>query len=330
MTTADQEHPTGFATMERAALCVPHLNTSCQVMPATPKVTLIKSVLCCIALLTVILNLLVVISISHFRQLHTPTNFLILSLAVSDLLVGATVMPIAVDLQFCWFRRKVTCDLFFLSSFILTSASVGNMVLITVDRYVAICKPLLYSSLITMSRVTICVCLCWICSVLYSFVMLKDHFVLTDMSNSCYQECATNIHFISGTVDLIVTFFVPVTVISVFVVAVSHARVIRSQIGSVKSKAVVIKKSELRAATSLGIVVLVFVLCIAPCYWISPPEQGSSSANSSPQSWVFLCNSTFNPLIYAFSYPWFRRAVSLIVSLQILQPGSRDTKVMKS
>ncbi|XP_054861013.1 trace amine-associated receptor 13c-like [Amphiprion ocellaris] len=322
-------------TLERAALCIPHLNASCQVMPATPKVTLIKSVLCCIALLTVILNLLVVISISHFRQLHTPTNFLILSLAVSDLLVGATVMPIAVDLQFCLFRRKITCDLLCLLSFILTSASVGSMVLISVDRYVAICKPLLYSSLITISRVTICVCLCWICSVFYCFVILKDHFTLTDMSNSCYQKCTFNIDFISGAVDLIVTFVVPVVVIivlymRVFVVAVSHARVIRSQIGSVNSKAVVIKKSELRAATSLGIVLLIFVLCIVPYYCISLAGLDSFSTNSSPQTWVFFCNSTFNPLIYALSYPWFRRAVSFTVSLQILQPSSRDTKIMKS
>ncbi|XP_054861300.1 trace amine-associated receptor 13c-like [Amphiprion ocellaris] len=272
---------------------------------------------------------LILISLS--RQLHTPTNFLILSLAVSDLLVGATVMPIAVDLQFCRFTSKITCDLFCLLSFILTSASVGSMVLISVDRYVAICKPLLYSSLITISRVTICVCLCWICSVFYCFVILKDHFTLTDMSNSCYQKCAIKIHFISGAVDLIVTFVVPVVVIivlymRVFVVAVSHARVIRSQIGSVNSKAVVIKKSELRAATSLGIVLLIFVLCIVPYYFISLVEPDSFST----PYWVFCCNSTFNPLIYALFYPWFRRAVSFTVSLQILQPSSRDTRIMKS
>ncbi|XP_070816962.1 trace amine-associated receptor 13c-like [Chaetodon trifascialis] len=319
-------------SVETADLCIPPLNTSCRSMPVTPEVMFIKTLLSCITLLTVTLNLLVIISISHFRQLQTPTNLILLSLAVSDLLVGLTVMPPTITmLQSCWFQHKISCALMYLSSFILTSASIGNMVLISMDRYVAICYPLHYSSMVTPSRVKTCVSLCWTCSVIYS-IILKDYFSQIDLSNSCYQECIVIINYISGTVDLLLTFFGPVTVIivlyvRVFVVAVSQARVMRSQISAVKSHAVIVTKSEMRAA--LGIILLVFILCLCPYHIPSPTGQDTTGGvESSVQIWLFYCNSSFNPLINAFFYPWFRKAVKLIVSLQILHPGSQEAKIM--
>ncbi|XP_062280834.1 trace amine-associated receptor 1-like [Scomber scombrus] len=321
-------------TLEQVELCTP-LNTSCMSTLVSPKVTLMETLLYPVAVLTVILNLLVVISISHFRQLHTTTNVFLLSLAVSDLLVGLAVMPAAVDKQSCWFLDKITCALFLLLTFTLTSSSVGSMVLISVDRYVAICAPLHYSSMISTNRAKICVSLCWICSVIYNFIILKDHLSQIDVFNPCSQECTVFISYISGLVDFIVTFFGPVTVIivlymRVFVVAVSQARVMRSQIVAVKSRTltVVVKTSEMRAARTLGIVLLVFIVCLCPYYGPFLAGEDMTDDGSSTQSWLFSCNSTLNPLIYAFFYPWFRRAIKLIVSLQILQPGSCEVKIM--
>ncbi|XP_062280464.1 trace amine-associated receptor 13c-like [Scomber scombrus] len=323
-------------TLEQVELCTPPLNTSCMSTLVSPKATLIKTLLYCIVLLTVTLNLLVVISISHFRQLHTTTNIFLLSLAVSDLLVGVALMPTEIiNMQSCRFPGKITCALLFLLSLTLTSSSVGSMVLISVDRYLAICVPLHYSSMITPSRAKICVSLCWIFSVIYSFIILKDHLSQIDMFNPCSQECTIFISYISGIVDFIVTFFCPVSVIivlymRVFVVAVSQARVMRSQIVAVKSitLTVVVKKSEMKAARTLGIVLLVFIVCLCPYYGPFLAGEDMTDDASSAQSWLFICNSTFNPLIYAFFYPWFRKAIKLIVSLQILQPGSCEVKIM--
>ncbi|XP_078025274.1 trace amine-associated receptor 8a-like [Epinephelus lanceolatus] len=321
-------------TLEAADLCISPLNTSCRSMPVTPQAIFIRTLLYCITLLTVKLNLLVIISISHFRQLHTPTNLILLSLAVSDLFVGLAVMPpTIISLQSCGFLGKITCALSQLLSFILTSASVGNMVLISVDRYVAICDPLRYSSMITLSRVQICVCLCWLCAVIYNLIILKDHFSQIELSNSCAQECVVVINYISGPVDLLLTFVGPVTVIivlymRVFVVAVSQARIMRSQISTTKSNSVIVTKSEMRAARTLGITLLVFILCLCPYYIPSIAGQDTTNDNSSAQLWLFFCNSTFNPLIYALFYPWFRKAVKIIVSLQILQEGSREAKMI--
>ncbi|XP_062280461.1 trace amine-associated receptor 13c-like [Scomber scombrus] len=322
-------------TLEQVELCTPPLNTSCMSTLVSPKATLIKTLLYCIVLLTVTLNLLVVISISHFRQLHTTTNVFLLSLAVSDWFVGVALMPTEIiNMQSCRFMGKITCALLFLWNLTLTSTSVGSMVLISVDRYVAICAPLHYSSMITTNRAKICVSLCWICSVIYSFIILKDQ-LYQDMFNPCPKECTIFISYISGAVDFILTFFCPVSVIivlymRVFVVAVSQARIMRSQIVAVKSKTltVVVKKSEMRAARTLGIVLLVFIVCLCPYYCPFLAGEDITANGSSSQIWLFYCNSTFNPLIYAFFYPWFRKAIKLIVSLQILQPGSCEVKIM--
>ncbi|XP_070688359.1 trace amine-associated receptor 1-like [Pempheris klunzingeri] len=322
-------------TLEADDLCILPLNTSCRSMSGTPKAVLISTLLYCITLLTVLLNLLVIISISHFRQLHTPTNLILLSLAVSDLLVGLVAMPVTIIvLQSCGFLNTITCAISYLVSVILTSASVGNMVLISVDRYVAICDPLRYSSMITPSRVRICLCLCWLCSVIYSLIILNIHFSQIDFSNSCHQQCVIIVSYISGAVDLLLSFFGPVTVIivlymRVFVVAVSQARAMRSQISSVKSNAVTVKKSEMRAARTLGITLLVFLLCLFPYYGPSIVGQDTLIEGVSPQLWLFYCNSTFNPVIYAFFYPWFRKSIKLVVSFKILQRGSCESIIMQ-
>ncbi|XP_071394400.1 trace amine-associated receptor 13c-like [Centroberyx affinis] len=322
-------------TLELAELCFP-LNTSCRPMPLTSKAALINTLVSTIALLTVTLNLLVIISISHFRQLHTPTNVLLLSLAVSDLLVGLLVMPVVISsLHSCWYLGDLICALFQFVSFILTSASVGNMVLISVDRYTAICYPLRYSSMITNSRVKICVSLCWMCSIFFNCLILKDHLSQPDVFHSCYKECVVFMTYVSAAVDLILTFICPVTVIvflymRVFVVAVSQARVMRSQIAAVKRSTVTgfVKKSEIRAARTLGIVLLVFLLCLLPYYCPSITGQDTSTTASSAAIWLFYFNSCVNPLIYALFYPWFRYAIKLIINLQILQPGSCEARLM--
>ncbi|XP_029936622.1 trace amine-associated receptor 13c-like [Myripristis murdjan] len=327
-------------TLEGAELCFPHLlNTSCR-RPIRPhsEATTIFILMSSISLLTVALNLLVIISISHYRQLHTPTNLLLLSLAVSDFLVGLLLSGQILFFSGCWFLGDFMCGFFGCATFINTSASVGNMVLISVDRYVAICDPLCYPTNVTLRRVQMCVCLCWICSAFYNSVILKDFIRQPGRYNSCYGECVVVVNYIAGAVDLVLTFIGPITVIivlymRVFVVAVSQARAMRSHIVSVTlqpSGTGTAKKSELKAARTLGVVVAVFLLCFCPFYFPSLIGQNTSSdtSYSTFAIWLLSSNSCLNPLIYAFFYPWFRKSIKLIVTLQILQPDSCGAKLL--
>ncbi|XP_034741897.1 trace amine-associated receptor 13c-like [Etheostoma cragini] len=322
--------------MEGFELCFPQLNSSCRKPKRSHSDTVLIYIgLCFISLLTVTLNLLVIISISHFRQLRTPTNLLLLSLAVSDFFVGLLVFFQIMLIDGCWFLGDLMCTLYLEMSYIITSASVGNMVLISVDRYVAICYPLHYSNKITVRTVIICICLCWICSALYNSLIIKDNLKHPGIFNSCSGECVNVVNYIAGVTDLIFTFTAPVTVIivlymRVFVVAVSQARAMRSHVAAVTlpfSVKVTVKKSEMKAARTLGVVVVVFLICLCPYYCIVLTSQDNLLNASSAVLVICLSyfNSCLNPVIYAFFYPWFRKSIKVIVTLQIMNPGSCET-----
>nr|XP_020444870.1 trace amine-associated receptor 13c-like [Monopterus albus] len=325
---------------EETELCFPQVNTSCRKrMIPQFKAMLIYSLLSCITILTVVLNLLVIISVSHFRQLYTTTNLLVLSLAVADFLVGLLQMPSEIILyQGCWTLGDSICALNFFVGFIIISVSVGSMVLISIDRYVAICNPMFYSTKVTVRRVQHCIFLCWIFSALYGSWISKDFLIQPGRYNSCYGECVVVVNYVEGAVDLFVTFFGPITVIivlyiRVFVVAVSQARAMRSHIAAVRlqrSETVKVKKSEMKAARTLGVVVVVFLLCSSPyyCFNVAAENNSVDASSAAIQIWLLFSNSCLNPVIYAFFYPWFRKCIKHIVTLQILQPDSCNANVL--
>ncbi|KAM9710585.1 trace amine-associated receptor 8c-like [Menidia menidia] len=325
---------------DSVGLCFPELlNSSCR-KPTLPwsELVLLNLLWSFASLITAVLNLLVIISVCHFRQLHTPTNILLLSLAFSDFLVGLVVMPLErLKISSCWFFGDVLCSLFMYVSYIISSSSIGIMVLISVDRYVAICDPLHYPVRVTENRVKVCVCLCWFCSFFYSTLFLKEELIQPGRSNTCYGECIFVVNFIAEVVDLVVTFIAPVSVIiilysCVFVVAVSQARAMRSHVTAVNlqlSVSLTTRKSELKAARTLGVLVFVFLISVCPYYCVSLTGNIMlTPASASYVIYVFSINSCVNPLIYAFFYTWFRKAMKLILSLQILQPGSCETNIL--
>ncbi|XP_020772757.2 trace amine-associated receptor 13c-like [Boleophthalmus pectinirostris] len=314
--------------------CFPHLNNSCRRLQQPHSSTaLLYTLLALVSLLTVALNLLVIVSISYFRQLHTPTNALLQSLAVSDLVVGLLVMPIegVRYMEMCWLMGRLLCVLTPYVSYCLLSASLGNMVLISIDRYLAICDPLLYSSKVNLSRVRTLICLCWACSLLYNGCILIGHLSQPERYSTCHGECVVVISHTAGTIDLFVTCVGPCTImivlyIRVFAIAVSQARAIRLRITSTGSVVTVAKPSEKKAARTLGVVILVFLICFCPYYYpaIAGVETSNNLSYFAILSWIMLLNSCMNPLIYAMFYPWFRKAVKLIITFRIFQPQSRE------
>ncbi|XP_028992814.1 trace amine-associated receptor 13c-like [Betta splendens] len=322
-----------------SSLCFPKLNSSCRrLLRPQSETALLYTLVAFVSLLTVALNLIVIFSISHFRQLRTPTNNLLLSLAVCDLLVGLLVMPVEGlrYIETCWLLGRLMCALSPYLFYCLISTSLGHMVLISIVRYLTICDPLQHYSKITMTNVNICIFVCWVSSIIYNGIFTMDHVGNPDRFSSCHGECVVVVNYISRTVDLFVSFVAPCTVMvvlymKVFVVAVTQVRVIQSQSVSTNVEAAsTARTSQRKAARTLGILVVVFLMCFCPFFYptLAGVESSISMYCYSILSWITLLNSCLNPLIYALFYPWFRKAVKVIFMLRILQAHSRDVTVM--
>ncbi|KAM4557864.1 trace amine-associated receptor 13c-like [Odontesthes bonariensis] len=320
---------------EESEFCFPELlNSSCRKSRRPHSVSIIISItLSSISVLTVTLNLLVIISISHFKKLHTPTNLLLLSLAVADCMVGLLISFQIMLIDGCWYLGDLMCALYMVLDYVITSASIGTMVLISVDRYVAIFYPLHYPSNVTTERAKMCISLCWMCSTLFHSLLLMSNLEQPGRYNSCSGECVVFLDYIAGLFDVWFSFIGPVTVIitlylRVFVVVVYQARAMRSHIAAVTFQgSVSVKRSEMKAARTLAVVVVVFLICTCPYFCVLLAAQDAGVSAASVTFLLFYFNSTLNPLIYTLFYPWFRKSVKLIVTLQVLKPGSCDVTV---
>uniref|UniRef100_A0A8C1IEK6 Trace amine-associated receptor 13c-like n=1 Tax=Cyprinus carpio TaxID=7962 RepID=A0A8C1IEK6_CYPCA len=279
---------------------------------------------------TVFLNLLVIISISHFKKLYTQTNLIILSLAVADMLIGL-VMPIEASrlIEVCWYFGDTFCGLFLAITALLISASLSNLVLIAVDRYVAVCHPLLYPQKITTTKTLISICLSWVCCLTSStaFVINNGYFDISHKTNVCYGECSLMISFAWRITDLIMCFIFPcILIISlylrIFYVVHQQVKVINTLMkgGKCLNEGSVRRKSESKAALTLGIIVTVYLLCWIPYYICSISAVSSTTINV--LTWFVFSNSGLNPMVYALFYPWFKKTVKLILTLKIFQAAS--------
>ncbi|XP_007244865.3 trace amine-associated receptor 13c-like [Astyanax mexicanus] len=218
--------------------CFPDHNSSCrkEVRTGTGNI-LLFIFLSCISVCTVILNLLVIISISHFKQLHTPTNLLILSLAVADLLMGMFVMPVDIMqlIDSCWYLGKLSCCILDLINCLSVTASLCSLTFIAVDRYIAVCDPLLYSTRVTVCKTSLIIILGWSFAVFYIIIIcyFNDHLLPSQLSSNCYGECVMVMKYSWLIVDLVVSFLTPcsviiVTYLIIFKVARRQAKAVRA------------------------------------------------------------------------------------------------------
>ncbi|XP_075128428.1 olfactory receptor 5V1-like [Leptodactylus fuscus] len=128
-------------------------------------------------------NLLIITLVSTSKILHTPMYFFISQLSISDILIITDIVPNL--LHILLYNGGTITLIDCITQFcILCGSEASECLLLTVmsyDRYVAICNPLRYSTIVTNGRCVILSVTCW----LFGFSSTLIHIIKTSKLNFC-------------------------------------------------------------------------------------------------------------------------------------------------
>ena len=260
-------------------------NGSClrTVYPVAVRVTLYFG-LGSAVVLTLLGNLFVIVAIAHFKQLHTPTNYLTLSLAVSDLLLGVLIMLPGMirAVETCWFFGEMFCKVFMSSDILLCTASILNLSFISIDRYYAVCHPMLYPRKITVHTAVVMILVTWCVSAVVGFGMFFKKLNISgiemhDNNVVCEGRCFLFQTLMTSTVSSTFSFYLPGVImlgiyLKIFMVAQRQVRTIGLQ----NSRSSKVDKHQRKATKTHGHhhgCVSVRLVAVFPLFHNRPPHR---------------------------------------------------------
>ncbi|CAK9296636.1 unnamed protein product [Gordionus sp. m RMFG-2023] len=143
-----------------------------------------------------------------------------MSLAVADITIGMVSMPLYTVFVITgyWPFGPILCDIYLALDYLMSNASVLNLLAISLDRYFSVTRPLTYRASRTPKKAGMMIALAWIVSLLvwppwifaYPYIEGKR----TVPNHDCYiQFIKSNPYLTTGTA--IAAFYLPVTVMSI-------------------------------------------------------------------------------------------------------------------
>jgi len=169
-----------------------------------------------LSLVTIFGNVLVVVAYNSNKRLQTITNLFIFSLSVSDISVGIfSINFYTVYIVQKWPLGPVWCNIWLCLDYSCCQASVIHLLVICLDRYFSLMRPLKYRAKRTEKRAKIAIVLAWSLA-LFQWVpwiisypyMVGEHTVADD---DCYVQFIYESTF-AAIITALAAYYVPVLI----------------------------------------------------------------------------------------------------------------------
>ena len=273
--------------------------TSEPVSPTTFLVLIVSWAL--LGIISAGLNILVCAIVYIDKKLRTMTNYLVVSLSVSDLLVAVVFVPVYIIDHYA---RTVIGGYFV--AFILL-ATVFNLCGVTYERYIALTRPFRYRTIISCRKVCTIIILSWVIPLLLSLLPLAWN---TDVD--------ATVHKVYLAVIVTLFIFIPcTTMVCVYMrlLRVVHRFVLRNKGRTTKGNTTGQQVgNEEKAARVFAIVLAMFLLCWLPLIyinicWILNQSQLVTNELIFISFYTLVLNSILDPVICAFFKRDFRNTL---------------------
>ncbi|XP_053735890.1 histamine receptor H2a [Synchiropus splendidus] len=293
-------------------------------------------ILVLLILLTISGNVTVCLAVCVSRRLRCLTNCFIISLAVTDLLLGLLVLPFSALLQLTndWPFGPRFCNFYICMDVMLCTASILTLLVISVDRYLAVTMPLRYSSLVLPWRVAVAMAIVWTTSLAVSFLPIQMGWNTANGTVQNYgpwsqkRTCRFELNRPYVLTDSILTFFLPL--LAMCCIYLKILRIAREQAkrivqarpnnartfqgGNNKPTISAVTLREHKATVTVAAVIGAFIVCWLP-YFIMFTLLGlrehphpNAVTEFSIVLWIGYTNSALNPILYGALNRDFRSA----------------------